>query len=96
MRRLIIRNFGPIKEANLNFGRVNLITGLQSSGKSCILKTACYCSWVEKRLQLSQNMEEFKDSTSFIDVMMESQRIEDYIFEMEEDMWLFIKREKLV
>ena len=74
MRRLIIRNFGPIKEANLNFGRVNLITGLQSSGKSCILKTACYCTWVEKRLQLSQNMEEFKDSTSFIDKMMESQK----------------------
>jgi AAA15 family ATPase/GTPase len=81
MRRLIIRNFGPIKEANLNFGRVNLITGLQSSGKSCILKTACYCTWVEKRLQLSQNMEEFKDSTSFIDKMTDYYQIKGYVQE---------------
>lgn len=81
MRRLIIRNFGPIKEANLNFGRVNLITGLQSSGKSCILKTACYCTWVEKRLQLSQNMEEFKESTSFIDKMTDYYQIKGYIQE---------------
>ncbi len=81
MRRLIIRNFGPIKEANLNFGRVNLITGLQSSGKSCILKTACYCTWVEKRLQLSQNMEEFKESTSFIDKMTDYFQIKGYVQE---------------
>lgn len=81
MRRLIIRNFGPIKEANLDFGRVNLITGLQSSGKSCILKTACYCTWVEKRLQLSQNMEEFKESTSFIDKMTDYYQIKGYVQE---------------
>ena len=54
MKRLLIKNFGPIKEANLTLGQVNIITGMQSSGKSCVLKTACYCSWVEKRLELTQ------------------------------------------
>ena len=30
MKRLHIKNFGPVKEANLTLGRVNIITGLQS------------------------------------------------------------------
>ena len=54
MKKLTIRNFGPLAEANLDLDRVNLIVGLQSSGKSCALKTACYCSWVEKRMELAQ------------------------------------------
>lgn len=32
MKRLLIKNFGPIKEANLTLGQVNIITGMQSSG----------------------------------------------------------------
>ena len=59
MKRLLIKNFGPIKEANLTLGQVNIITGMQSSGKSCVLKTACYCSWVEKRLELTQKVNGF-------------------------------------
>lgn len=69
MKRLHIKNFGPVKEANLTLGRVNIITGLQSSGKSCVLKTACYCSWVEKRLELSQKVNGFGDGSAFIDIM---------------------------
>ena len=42
MKRLLIKNFGPIKEANLAFGRMNNITGTHISGKSCVLKTSCY------------------------------------------------------
>ena len=35
MKRLLIKNFGPIKEANFTLGQVNVIIGMQSSGKNC-------------------------------------------------------------
>lgn len=61
MKKLKIRDFGPIASANIDLGKTNIIIGLQSSGKSCVLKTACYCAWVEKRIQLAQNDDLFKD-----------------------------------
>lgn len=67
MRLLRIKNFGPIKEAFLDLGRINVIIGQQSSGKSCVLKTACFCAWVEKRLELTQSVALFDRGTSFID-----------------------------
>ncbi len=79
MKRLHIKNFGPVKEANLTLGRVNIITGLQSSGKSCVLKTACYCSWVEKRLELSQKVNGFGDGSAFIDIMAKYYQMAGYI-----------------
>ena len=62
MKHLIIRNLGPVSEADLNLGQVNVIIGMQSSGKSCVLKTACYCAWVEKRIQLAQRPMSFSCS----------------------------------
>lgn len=79
MKRLLIKNFGPIKEANLTLGKVNIITGMQSSGKSCVLKTACYCSWVEKRLELTQKINDFGKGSSFIDIMADYYKMAGYI-----------------
>ena len=79
MKRLLIKNFGPIKEANLSFGKVNIITGMQSSGKSCVLKTACYCTWVEKRLELTQNINGFGKGSTFIDIMADYYKMGGYI-----------------
>ena len=59
MKRLKIRNLGPLSEVDLDFGKVKVIIGLQSSGKSCVLKTACCCSWIEKRIHLVQSSDEF-------------------------------------
>ena len=53
MKHLVIRNLGPLKEADVELKRINVIIGSQSSGKSCVLKTACYCTWVEKRIELT-------------------------------------------
>lgn len=72
MRRLRIRNFGPIQEADLELGQVNVIIGQQSSGKSCVLKTACYCAWVEKRIELTQSADFLSKGSEFID------RLADY------------------
>lgn len=79
MKRLLIKNFGPIKEAHITLGQVNIITGMQSSGKSCVLKTACYCSWVEKRLELTQKVNGFADGSAFIDIMSEYYKMAGYI-----------------
>jgi len=79
MKRLLIKNFGPIKEASLTLGQVNIIIGMQSSGKSCVLKTACYCSWVEKRLELTQKVNGFGKGSAFIDIMADYYKMAGYI-----------------
>lgn len=65
MKHLRIENFGPLKLADVEIGRFNLIIGFQSSGKSCILKTSCFCLWVEKRIMLSQSANDFSKGYSF-------------------------------
>ena len=41
--RLIIKNFGPIKEADLTFGRFNVLIGEQATGKSTVAKLLAIC-----------------------------------------------------
>ena len=80
MKRLIIRDLGPLKEAIVNLGRFNVIIGKQSSGKSSVLKTACYCAWVEKYIELAQSPDNFYDNkTAFIDGLVSYHKFEGYI-----------------
>lgn len=80
MRRLIIRDLGPLKEATVDLGRFNIIIGKQSSGKSSVLKTACYCAWVEKYIELAQSPVFFYDNKSaFIDGLVSYHKFEGYI-----------------
>lgn len=67
MRRLIIKNLGPIDSLDIELSRKNIIIGPQSSGKSCVLKTVCHCVWVEKRIELTQTAEYFKKEGVFIE-----------------------------
>lgn len=78
-RHLIIRDFGPVHEAELHLGEVNVIIGMQSSGKSCVLKMACYCAWVEKRLELAQKQNGFSKGTTFIDIMADYYKVGGYV-----------------
>ena len=55
MRRIIIRNIGPIKESELELKRFNFIIGPQSSGKSTVAKILSTCSWVEKEVATTMN-----------------------------------------
>ena len=48
MSKLTIENFGPIKKVELDLKKYNIFIGRQGSGKSCILKIAAFCKWVEK------------------------------------------------
>lgn len=79
-RHLSIRHLGPIKEADIELGQVNLIIGLQGSGKSCVLKTACFCAWIEKRLELTQGANGFAKGSTFIDLLADYYKMQDYVY----------------
>lgn len=59
MRHLEIADFGPIEHISMDLKRVNVIIGPQSSGKSTVLKVACFCSWLERQIMLSAQPEKF-------------------------------------
>lgn len=77
-RILKIKNFGPLESATLTLGNFNIITGAQSSGKSCVLKIACFCAWVEKRIQVSQSASDFEDGEEFMTRLLDFYQMEGY------------------
>ena len=81
MPRLTIEHFGPIAYADIELKAVNVITGPQSAGKSTVLKTACYCTWVEKRLALTQKVNGFGNGATFIERMVEYYKMSGYVHE---------------
>ena len=78
-RNLIIRHLGPIRSANINLKNVNVVIGEQSSGKSCLLKTACYCTWVEKRIEIDQGTERFDRGDAFIQQLVQFHKMDDFV-----------------
>ena len=43
--KLIIKNFGPIKEVELDLGRVTILIGEQATGKSTVAKVLSVCRY---------------------------------------------------
>lgn len=66
--RLIVKNFGPIKEVNLDLRNVNVFIGPQASGKSALAKLFTIFKAPRKFLK-NGNAE--KNSKAFIDVLEE-------------------------
>ena len=62
----------------IELGQMNLIIGLQGSGKSCVMMVASYCSWVEKRIMLRQSVKEFQDGHSFLDGLISYYHVKGY------------------
>ena len=79
MKHIAIRNLGPLKEADVELKRINVIIGSQSSGKSCVLKTACYCTWVEKRIELTQTADFFAKDDNFLKELERFHKLKGYI-----------------
>lgn len=48
MKRLVIRNVGPIQSLDIHLNKVNVFIGPQGSGKSTVAKIVSFCSWLEK------------------------------------------------
>lgn len=54
MRRLIIRNVGPIRSVDIRLNKVNIFIGPQGCGKSTIAKIISFCSWLEKNNEATE------------------------------------------
>lgn len=79
MKHLVIHNLGPLKEADVELKHINVIIGSQSSGKSCVLKTTCYCTWVEKRIELTQTSDFFAKDGNFLKELERFHKLKGYI-----------------
>ncbi len=79
MKHLIIRHFGPVEEADIELSRVNLIIGPQSSGKSTIMKVACFCDWMERQIELTQNPVKYCDAGFFVHNLLNYHRLGGYM-----------------
>lgn len=81
MKRIIIRDLGPLAEADIFLKDVNVIIGEQSIGKSCVLKVSCFCTWVEKRIAIEQNAKRFEKKGVFMEELVNFHRLNGYVHE---------------
>ena len=72
MAKIIIRNVGPIKEAEFDLNKVNVFMGPQSSGKSTIAKIISYCTWVEKDVATNQSLEDYQKNENYFKERLEN------------------------
>lgn len=56
MKRLIIRNLGPIKSVDIRLNKVNVFIGPQGSGKSTIARIISFCNWLEKVNEVTEKV----------------------------------------
>lgn len=78
MRKIIIKNIGPLETVEIELAKVNVIIGPQSSGKSCVLKIACFCTWVEKKIELAQSVGDFAKDDYFIQELTRFHKLYGY------------------
>ena len=78
MKHLIVRNVGPVKEAEIELKRFNFIIGPQSSGKSTVAKILSTCSWIEKEAATTMNENVIADADSFVSLMEDFHKMIDY------------------
>lgn len=73
MRSIKIKNFGPISEANIEFGDLTILVGSQASGKSLFLEMLKLM--VDKNAIIS-NLKRYnyiigkRDTTSLLDIYL--------------------------
>lgn len=79
MKRLTIRNFGPVNEAVVELKRMNVILGPQSSGKSTILKVACFCDWMERQIVLTQDPDRYCNPKFFVNNLVAFHKLEGFM-----------------
>lgn len=80
MAHLTIKNFGPIKDIDIDLKRLNVFIGPQSSGKSSIAKVISFCQWLGKdcvrRQRVSHVDKDFTDK-----LFIEYHNVGDYVTE---------------
>ena len=79
MKHLFIRNFGPIKEVDLEFKKFNFFVGPQCSGKSTVAKVYSTCSWVEKEVATSLDENTISSGEEFKNRLEVFHKMSDYL-----------------
>lgn len=92
MKHLVIRNFGPISEVDIILNRVNMILGPQSSGKSTVLKVACFCDWIERQIEITQMPWQFCQREVIMDKLIRFHRMDGY---MRDDTYILYENDSL-
>lgn len=90
MKHLIIRNIGPVKEADLELKRFNFIIGPQSSGKSTVAKILSTCEWIEKEVETTRNEQAVGNGESFRTLVESFHKMDRYF---DKDKESFVKFE---
>lgn len=78
MKRLFIKNIGPIYEAEVEMNRFNFFIGPQSSGKSTIAKIFSTCCWIEKEVATTFNENAVATMDEFISMMVDFHKMDTY------------------
>lgn len=81
MRHLIIKHFGPIVEAEVELKRVTLLIGPQSSGKSTLLKVACFCDWMERQIEMTQDPNGYCKESTILQHLISYHKLEGFLQE---------------
>ena len=84
MKRLSIRNVGPIGEIDAVMNRFNFFIGPQSSGKSTIAKIFSTCSWIEKEVATTFNEKVIVKAEDFISKVVDFHKMDTYFNEQSE------------
>lgn len=78
MKHLQIKNIGPIKFAEVDFKRYNFIIGPQSSGKSTVAKILSTCTWLEKEVATTADVNTYSDHEAFLSLFEDFHKMETY------------------
>lgn len=81
MRRLVIKNIGPIRSVDISLNKVNVFVGPQSSGKSTIAKILSTCSWVEKEVATLMDENVYADADAFRQLLVEFHKMIEYFYD---------------
>lgn len=92
MRHLVIRHFGPVSEVEIDLKRVTLLIGPQSSGKSTVLKVACFCDWLERQIETTQDPGRYCQPDTVLHHLVTFHKLEGYLHE---DTWISYENDAL-
>ncbi|MBO5916543.1 MAG: ATP-binding protein [Bacteroidales bacterium] len=84
MKRIVIKNIGPIKYIDIELKRFNFFIGPQSSGKSTIVKILSTCTWVEKEVATTLDANAIPTAEDFIDLLENFHKMSGYFDETSE------------
>ena len=78
MKRIVIKNVGPIKHVDVELKRFNFFIGPQSSGKSTIAKILSTCTWVEKEVATTLDANAIPTAEDFVELIEDFHKMSGY------------------